>query len=223
MEKAAIEFTLIQNALDSVERVVELLAWRDVANEESRLKQAIMLTAHATELLLKERLRRVHPSLIWESVDSYPNLDARTVGVEKAIHRLRVIGNIVLSDQDAAAVKALRNTRNAIEHFQWRTTRAEVNGIVGHGLSFAIHFAKDQLGTDFAYRFRGDDTWDALLSQHGGFSRAHGERMSRLMQDQGQPVQECGHCHAMAQDLSTGACSLCGHWEDLGGPDEEPF
>lgn len=71
-----IEFTLVQNALDSIERAVELLAWQEVTNEGSRLKQAILLTAHATELLLKERLRRIHPSLVWENVDKYPNLDA---------------------------------------------------------------------------------------------------------------------------------------------------
>jgi hypothetical protein len=126
-----IEFTLVQNALDSIERAVELLAWQESTSEGSRLKQAILLTAHATELLLKERLRRIHPSLVWEDVDKYPKLDARTVGVDKAIHRLKQIGNISLSETDASTVRSLRNTRNAIEHFHWQTSRVEANAIVG--------------------------------------------------------------------------------------------
>lgn len=64
MDTQNIEFSLIQNAIDSMERAVELLAWKNVSNEGSRLKQAIVVTAHATELLLKERLKRVHPSLV---------------------------------------------------------------------------------------------------------------------------------------------------------------
>lgn len=218
-----IEFTLVQNALDSIERAIELLAWQEVTNEGSRLKQAILLTAHATELLLKERLRRIHPALVWEDVDKYPRLDARTVGVDKAIHRLKNIGNITLSETDASTVKSLRNTRNAIEHFHWQTSRAEANAIVGQGLSFAIHFAKEELQTDIAYRFRDDDTWDQLLDQHRAFARAHGERIERAMAAEGKPVQECSFCNAMAQDMTTGACSLCGHWEPLKEEDEIPF
>jgi hypothetical protein len=219
-----IQFTLVENALDSMERAVELLAWQDLASEGSRLKQAILFIAHATELLLKERLRRIHPSLVWDDVDKYPRLDARTVGVDKAIHRLKQIGNITLTETDTATVKSLRNTRNAIEHFHWPTSRAEANAIIGKGLSFAIQFAKDELGSDLAYRFRDDDTWDQLLSKHSAFARAHGERAQRQLAANGNPVQECSFCNAMAQDMTTGACALCGHWESLEEPDGElPF
>jgi hypothetical protein len=217
-----IQFTLFENAFDSIESAIDLLAWQEGANEGSRLKQAILLTAHATELLLKERLRQIHPSLIWEDVDKYPRLDARTVGVDKAIHRLKEIGNISISEADATIVRALRNTRNAIEHFNWQTSRAEANSIVGQGLSFAIYFANAELRIDIAYRLR--DTWGQLLQQHDAFARAHGHRIEHALVAGGTPVQECSFCHAMAQDVTTGACSLCGHWEPLGGEvDGIPF
>lgn len=217
-----IEFTLVQNALDSIDRAIEMLAWQEIQNEGSRLKQAILLTAHATELLLKERLRRIHPSLVWDEVDKYPRLDARTVGVDKAIHRLKQIGNIKISESDALTIKSLRITRNAIEHFYWQTSREEANAIIAHGLSFAIHFAKVELQTDIAFRFCGDDTWEQLLSQHAAFAEAHGERIHRAMVEEGRSVQECSFCNAMAQDLTTGACSLCGHWGWLDDSDP-PF
>ena len=213
MNTKDIEFTLIQNALDSIERAVELLAWKDVANEGSRLKQGIQHIAHATELLLKERLRRIHPSLIWEDVDRYPRLDARTVGVDKAIHRLESIGGISISKSDSKIVKSLRDTRNAIEHFAWKTTRQEANVIIGQGLSFAIQFANSELGTDIAYLFKEDDTWEQLLEQHNQFAMANEKRIEESVSLVGKSFTECSFCHAMAQDRVTGACSICGHWE----------
>lgn len=223
MKAGEIEFTLIQNALDSVERSIELLAWKDVTNEGSRLKQAIQYVAHAIELLLKERLRRIHPSLIWDDVDKYPRLDARTVGVDKAIHRLEKIGGIFISETDTKIVKSLRDTRNAIEHFGWKTSRQEANVIIGQGLSFAIAFAESELGTDIEFRFREDDTWIQLLTEHSQFAAAHSKRIEALALSQGNPVQECSFCNAMAQDIVTGACSLCGHWEKPDDFDDEPF
>lgn len=118
-----ITFNLIQNATDSIVRAIELMAWEEMTDEGARLKQAILSIGHAVELLLKERLRQVHPSLIWEDVDKFPNLDARTVGADRAIHRLRRIGGVELSSEDVELVKSLRNTRNAIEHFAWTTIR----------------------------------------------------------------------------------------------------
>jgi rubrerythrin len=212
MVRPEIEFTLVQNALDSIERAIDLLAWKDVTNEGSRLKQAILLTAHATELLLKERLRRIHPSLVWDEVDKFPRLDARTVGVDRAIHRLKHIGNISLPETDALIVKSLRNTRNAIEHFHWQTTRSEANAIVGQGLSFAIHFAKNELQADIAFLYRKDDTWTQLLTEHSDFARAHAKRVELALAAEGKSTQECSFCHAMTEDLATGACPLCGHW-----------
>lgn len=224
MTNQHIEFTLIENAIDSIERAVELLAWKDVANETSRLKQAVLLVAHSTELLLKERLRRIHPSLVWEDVDKYPKLDARTVGVDRALSRLKQIGGVSLSEEDAKNVRALRNTRNAIEHFRWQIERSEANSIVGQGLSFAIQFAASELGTDIAFRFRGDDTWNQLLQQHTAFARAHSSRLERTLVAEGKRIQQCNFCNAMAQDLDTGSCSLCGHWENLNETnDDVPF
>lgn len=221
MDTQNIEFSLIQNAIDSIERAVELLAWKNVNNEGPRLKQAIVVTAHATELLLKERLQHVHPSLVWEDVGKYPRLGTRTVGVDEAISRLSQRGGITLKDTDAKIVKSLRTTRNAIEHFIWKTTREEANLIVGQGLSFAIQFAATELGTDIAHRFRADDTWDQLLYEHSAFARAHAERIEQANASAGTLAEECSFCIAIARDITTGACSLCGHWELPNDPDDE--
>ena len=132
-----IEFDLLGNADDSLERALELIAWGDQQHEARRLKQAVQSVAHAIELLLKERLRRLHPSLIWENVDKYPSLNARTVGADLAAIRLQTIGGLSFAASDVELLKSLRATRNAIEHFAWVTTKPEADAIVGRALEFA--------------------------------------------------------------------------------------
>src|SRR5690606_36020652 len=107
-------FNLIQNAIDSLERSVDLLAWREEPNEAKRMKQAILSVAHGIELLLKERLRQVHPSLVWENVDKYPSFSARTVTVDTALVRLTNIGGLQFAEEDVKLIRELRDKRNAI-------------------------------------------------------------------------------------------------------------
>jgi hypothetical protein len=79
--KKKINFDLLSNADDSIRQTVELLAWKDGSGgrkaKHSRLKRAIMFSAHSVELLLKEKLRQANPALVWENVDKYPSLAAR--------------------------------------------------------------------------------------------------------------------------------------------------
>lgn len=217
---STISFELIENAVDSVAHAIELMAWKDIADERSRLKQAILSVAHGVELLLKERLRRVHPSLVWEDVDKYPRLDARTVGVDKAIHRLNSIGAVILDDSDVALIRSLRNTRNAIEHFSWQTTRQEASLIVGQALSFAVDFATKHLSYEIAQRFVRDDTWQQLIANSAPFVRAHSERHNRQTAS-GEFYYSCDFCNAMTISRHGGACAICGHWNHV-DPDD-PF
>lgn len=215
---STISFELLENAIDSIARTIDLMAWDDTSDERSRLKQAILNVAHGTELLLKERLRRVHPSLVWEDVDKYPRLDARTVSVDKAIHRLKSIGAVSLDDEDVQLIKSLRNTRNAIEHFSWLTSRQEASIIVGRALSFAVSFASDHLSYDIAHRFRKDDTWEQLIEKSTAFLTAHTARHDKKFI--GEYRVPCNFCNAMTIDRYGGACSLCGHWNDV-DPDDQ--
>lgn len=144
-----IEFDLLSNAIDSIQRAIELVAWGDEQGEALRLKQAVQAVAHGVELILKERLKRVHPSLIWENVDKYPSLSARTVTAEGAMSRLISIGGLTFSKSDIDLIRALRATRNAIEHFAWSTTKQEVDHIVSIALAFTVHFTKTHLDYEF--------------------------------------------------------------------------
>jgi hypothetical protein len=189
-----IQFDLTANARDSLKRTVDLLAWKDIEPEHSRLKHAIANAAHAIELLLKERLRRIHPAFIWEHVDKYPNLEARTVTVDTAISRLKNIGGVRIVEGDEKIIRSLRKTRNAIEHYEWFTTKKEAHLIIGNALSFAFSFALDQLGIDLADEFKGDDTWRLLIEELNAFVRAHSARIEAKIRERGDCSFYCAAC-----------------------------
>lgn len=208
-----IEFDLLTNATDSITQAIELLAWKDEPDDARRLKQAVLAIAHGVELLLKERLHRVHPVLIWENVDKFPSLSARTVTVDTAINRLVRIGGLQFQDGDFELITSLRDTRNAIEHYAWKTTKSEADRIVGQALGFALHFARDELRYEFfGYGSHKEDTFQVLLESNPHFATAFRDRYERTEHAKAEPNYLCDYCHTLAVNPSTGACRLCGHW-----------
>jgi hypothetical protein len=210
-----IQFDLLANAKDSLRQAVNLLAWKDINSNQARLKHAITNAAHSIELLLKERLRQVNPALVWENVDKYPSLEARTVTVDTAISRLKNIGGITFSETDEKNLRSLRTTRNAIEHYEWRTTEKEAKIIVGNALSFAFSFGGDHLATDLAEDFKQDDTWRLLIEELYDFVRAHGARIEAKLRDKGDFPSCCDACGELTIPMRGGSCELCGHWQDV--------
>jgi hypothetical protein len=217
-----IEFDLVRNASDSIDRAIELIAWGDQQGEARRLKQAVQAVAHGIELLLKERLRRVHPSLIWENVDRYPSLSARTVTTEGALSRLRTIAGLEVDDADIELLRSLRSTRNAIEHFAWVTTKNKADAIVGCALEFAFHFSRNELDYEYMdYSALKDGLLDQLIQSNGHFAKAVEARKHHSASKEGREPLICSKCRGRAVDPITCACRLCGHWQP--DDDEVPF
>ena len=211
-----IDFNLLNNASDSIERAIELVAWGDQQGEARRLKQAVQAVAHGIELLLKERLKRIHPSLIWENVDRYPSIGARTVSAEGAISRLQNIGNIEFTIRDVELLRSLRNTRNAIEHLAWATTKQEADAIVGRALEFSFFFSRSELDHEYmdnnAFK---DGTYQTLLASNIHFATAIESRKKASQLVSGQDPTLCTVCRAKAVDPVSHACRMCGHWQPI--------
>ena len=215
-ETQVIQFDLLSNARDSIRRAVDLLVWKDGSgSDHARLKHAVTSAAHAIELLLKERLRRMHPCLVWDDIDRYPSLEARTVTVDAAISRLSKIAGVPFSADDANNLRSLRKTRNAIEHYEWKTTEKEAKIIVGNALSFALNFSREQLGTDLADDFKSDDTWTLLVEEMYDFACAHGRRISERLRLRGDVPFSCDSCGQDTIPSRGGSCELCGHWQEI--------
>ena len=214
-EQRHIQFDLLANARDSLRQAVELLAWKDIWSDHARMKHAITNAAHSIELLLKERLRRVNPALLWENVDKCPSIECRTVTTATAISRLKKIGGVTFTSGDEKNLLSLRKTRNAIEHYEWRTTEKEAKVVVGNALSFAFSFAAENLGTDLTEDFKQDDTWRRLIEELYGFVRAHGARIEAKFIEKGEYPSCCEVCGELTVPMRGGCCELCGHWQDV--------
>ena len=93
--QSVLKFSLLKNALDSLTLGLEF-ALSD-RQDKSKLKLAVLLVAQSVELLLKERLRREHWSLIYRNVDRAGSYDAITVSINEAKKRLTSITNITFS------------------------------------------------------------------------------------------------------------------------------
>lgn len=211
MTRPLIAFDLMTNAKDSFRRAIELLAHAEIGTEHAQLKHAIMSSAHCIELMLKERLRRVHPAFIWESIDKCPKLDARTVTAEQAVVRLKNLANVCIGQKDEQTLRTLRITRNTIEHYEWHASVVDARVIVGKSLSFAILFASEHLALDLAQPFMLDDTWKTLLNDLFEFTSEHGARLEERLSEGGIPAVPCRECGATTVSLLSGECSLCGN------------
>lgn len=101
------KFTLVENALDSLEHAIEHLAEPRSFTIRNH-KRVIRDLAHVAELLFKERLSMIHPAFVLSHVDKYPSKSARTVGAAEAVQRLQRIGNVEFRDEDQGALKTIR-------------------------------------------------------------------------------------------------------------------
>ncbi len=214
-----ITFDLVNNAKDSLKTAIELLAWPDSVTSD-KYKQSILSAAHCVELLLKERLRRVHPAFVWENVDKYPSLSARTVTSDKALSRLETLDEVTFNDKDKRTISALRNMRNAIEHYEFTISEKEAKVALGSILSFIFLFASNELSLDLTEEFKEDDTWEMLITEMYEFASSHAENIARVLAESGVPIDTCKFCGYDTVDLFKESCGLCGHWYDPNDSDE---
>jgi len=210
--KKSIKFDLINNARSSLNHAVVHLTNPDGVRDDD-LKFAIRDVAHVVELLLKERLRCIHPAFIWQSVDKYP-LEAHTVDTNTAVKRLIKIGSISLDEEDQQTISACRKFRNKVEHYEFELNTKETEVVIGRMLSFIFNFSDKHLGIDLEEEFRSDDTWKTLIEMYE-FWEAHHIRVEKQLEGEGKCIIECPSCGAMTFDLEAEKCALCDHAETV--------
>ncbi len=206
-------FDLINNARDSLNHAVEHLTGPNEI-EAGDLKRAIRDVAHVIELLLKERLRRVHPAFIWEKIDKYPSTEAYIINTNSAVRRLVRLANLSFTEDSRKTISACKKIRDSIEHYEFRLDFAEARGIIGRMLSFIFDFSKNHLGLDLETEFRADDRWGKLIEIYE-FVEAHGDLLEKHLSENNKYTRDCPWCGAMTFDVTESKCVLCGHAEPL--------
>ncbi len=201
------KFNLIENAKDSLEHSIENMIDKS-RPKEGNLKSVIQNLSHAVELILKEKLLREHPILVYTRIDQYPSVDAQTVTTDLAVQRLEKIVGVTFDDDDKKTIDNSRKKRNAIEHFEFDIPTKEAEVIIGRLLSFILRFSKEHLDLDWQSKLLSNPCWPEL-KKHSDFWEVHSQKILERMYDL--DFDECPICLLGSFDMEELQCQLCGH------------
>lgn len=208
------KFTLVENALDSLEHAISHLNAMSEVPAVGTFKRVILDLSHVAELLFKERLRQIHPAFVLSDVDKYPSATAHTVTSADALRRLQRIGEVEFDESDQSALKTIREKRNEIEHYEFSIDEAEANVVIGSVLAFIFRFATDEVGLNWSERRINDPTW-TRLNKYAEFYEIEKVRVSSALAEGGIPTMECPMCSNETFDMEAEVCVLCGHREPI--------
>ncbi|OGF57669.1 MAG: hypothetical protein A2497_00380 [Candidatus Firestonebacteria bacterium RifOxyC12_full_39_7] len=209
-----ISFSMIENAEDSLAHAIFHLTGEKSPTKKD-FKRAILDTSHAVELLLKERLKVIHPAFVLEDIDKYPSKEASTVNVDLAIKRIKNICNLSIPEDMIKIVKRCRKIRNEIEHYEVNITKKEAEAVIGNMLSFIFDFAEKYLGLNLEKKFKKDeDMWEKLIVIHE-FCEKHVRICEGKLFDKKILVDYCPYCGRQTFNVDSEKCEFCGHEEEM--------
>ena len=138
-------FTLVDNALDFVRSALESAE----KGTDKDLKYAILHLADGVELILKERLKKEHWSLLFADINKANEKalklgDFKSVDFNDCVTRLGTIASIDLTAYDNL-LRSLRGTRNRLQHFEFTGTKDEVVAILVQTWVLILDFLHDYL------------------------------------------------------------------------------
>ena len=219
-------FNLLDNAMDSLRQGIRF-ALKDEPNQ-SELKLSVLLAAQSVELLLKERLRREHWSLIFRNVEQAGNLNANTVTIDEAIKRLEKIAKVTLEDGEKESINHLSNVRNAIQHFEIEITFEEVIGKVYAAIGFITRFLMDEFEIDIREYSNEEDVqklvfMDEVIEHLQELARRNIEKIQEKLEPRKPKDQmywqfdviDCPQCwqefYIFSPDEDISQCQLCNY------------
>ena len=143
-EKAQeLKLNLLNNGIDFIQSGVRFFL-HDEPDPVSH-KYAILHLFSGILLLLKERLRREHPSLIFVDVKDVRKPDAKTVDFDDVITRLEACAGVVLDEKAKKTLRSARHLRNLIEHYELTIDVRHAQAIIGDISELAYLFLRDEL------------------------------------------------------------------------------
>lgn len=138
---AKLKLNLIANSISYFGEAVAY-AQRDEL-DDTRWKFAIINVVQAMELAFKEKLRRIHPTFIYSSVDKR----TETVSLTEALKRLvdPAIGGLAVTEKDRGKIGKAVGLRNELTHFECEHEHEHMEAKFADIFSFMIFFYREQL------------------------------------------------------------------------------
>lgn len=146
MNNEALEHSLLENALDFVDRAIDEVRGRQGELEQEN-KYAALFLASGIEILVKARLVREHWSLVFEdpasaSLALFGSGDFVSVQASKVIKRLNNIADLNVEFEQAHKLFGLRNR---LIHFAPSPHGNAARTVLAGGLSFVATFLEEHL------------------------------------------------------------------------------
>ncbi len=217
--EAKVQFTVLENGLDFIYNAITHLQGGPSPEE---LKYGVLHLCAGLELVLKDRLRREHWSLVFGNINKanlvdYKSGDFYSVDLKDCIQRLISICNVVIPEDDRKSLLNLKSKRNRLEHFATIDSAIAIKASSAKVLSFVIDFiANEFLLTE------GEERESELLNQIRAtlpeFDTFVVDRMKSIqaeLEDTESPIVECPRCVQESLIFNNGAeCKFCGYSAD---------
>lgn len=217
-ESGDIKYDMLENGLDFVTSGI-----RHIINDKSAnsIKYAIIHLAAGVELILKDRLRKEHWSLIFDNINAaklelLTSGDFRSVDFEAILSRLQNICGVELHEKHIAALRQLRKERNKIEHFELSINIPAIKSLASKVLSILLSYVNVQFESDelsdtakeFIVELR---TMPVKFNEFAKLRNAQIKQVIEDAQKKGE-VEICPTCRQSALILYDGIeCAFCGY------------
>ena len=144
------EIHLFENSLDFILSGIKHI---NSDKDYSGLKYAVLHLCSGLELLLKERLRLVNWSLVFNKVadaseKKYNSGDFTSVYLESALKRLEGICDIEFIESDKTALREFKKIRNSFEHFKVAGHTEKISGLAVKVVSIILKFIADNFDSN---------------------------------------------------------------------------
>jgi len=220
------KFVLLENAIDSLQQGIGFALMENPTRSD--LKLSILLIAQAVELLLKERLRREHWSLIFTDVERAGNPNARTVTIDESLKRLEHIAKVRFEKKEEETIRNISNIRNQIQHYEIEVTFEDVIGKAHAVIPLITRFLKDEFDSDIRNHLKERDAEkllyiDEVLEHLQELARQKIEKIRKTNMPSNTSEQinwqfdvlNCAQCwqnyYVFSPDSNVSQCQLCNY------------
>lgn len=213
-----IEFDLLENGLDFVLSSLDPILERN----EEYLKYSILHLSAGVELILKERLRQEHWSLIFENINlasthKFTSGDFVSVNLESCLVRLEDICGVELKEKEKNIFRELKKRRNRIEHFVVKEINASIKSLVSKVLSTLLSFILANFDQNNISK-QSKEQIEALRSKLRDFTEFITIRLAQIKEkleaakEANKEVLKCPKCYQVAFPLDDNlSCLFCGY------------
>ncbi len=217
-----IHFTLLGNGLDFIASGLGRLK-QERTNQD--LKYAVLHISSGIELVLKERLRQEHWSLVFDDPNqaakkSYETGNFTSVSFKGCVQRLKGVCGVTVTEKQETKLRSMRDLRNKLEHFGIVDSADAVESVVAEALDVLMDFIINEMNPEDLDKEEAK-ALEAIRNDMIALETFVTERLKTIrpeLKKATTAVVTCPACMQEASILLDGArCLFCGY----GAPPEE--